>query len=54
MLLHVVLEDRGSTIARNVHVTFDPPLQKILGSDKEWFSALHSGISYLPPGRVMD
>jgi hypothetical protein len=30
-LLQVVPEDRGSTIAWNVHVTFDPPLQKMLG-----------------------
>lgn len=34
-LLQVVLENRGNTIARNVHVTFDPPLQKILSPDKE-------------------
>lgn len=52
-LLQVVLENRGSTIARNVYATFDPPLQKRLGSDQGYFSALKNGVSYLPPGRVM-
>jgi hypothetical protein len=52
-LLQVVLENRGSTIARNVQVTFDPPLQKRLGPDQGYFSALDGGVSYLPPGRVM-
>jgi plasmid stabilization system protein ParE len=28
-MFQVVLENRGSTIARNVHVIFDPPLQQV-------------------------
>jgi hypothetical protein len=52
-MFQVVLENRGSTIARNVRVTFDPPLQEILSSKEGPFTALDSGVSYLPPGRAM-
>ncbi len=34
-LLQVVLENRGSTIARHVNVIFDPPLQKMLGRTRD-------------------
>jgi hypothetical protein len=53
-LLRVVLENRGSTIARNIHVVFDPPLQVKRNSSNDGpFTALDGGVSYLPPGRVM-
>jgi hypothetical protein len=52
-MFQVVLENRGSTIARNVRVIFDPPLQEIGTSEEGPFTALDNGVSYLPPGRAM-
>jgi hypothetical protein len=53
-MFQVVLENRGSTIARNVRVVFDPPLQQAgLSTEEEPFTALDNGVSYLPPGRAM-
>jgi hypothetical protein len=52
-LLQVVLENRGGTVARNVHVSFDPPLHMALGQEQGPFTALDGGVSYLPPGRAM-
>ncbi|MGY1745561.1 hypothetical protein [Blastococcus sp. SYSU D00695] len=52
-LFQVTLENRGSTIARNVRVIFDPPLQQVGLSEDGPFTALDNGVSYLPPGRAM-
>ncbi|MGY1833315.1 hypothetical protein ACI8AA_23105 [Geodermatophilus sp. SYSU D01180] len=52
-MFEVTLENRGSTIARNVRVTFVPPLEQIGTRDEGSFTALDKGISYLPPGRAM-
>jgi hypothetical protein len=52
-MFQVVLENKGSTIARNVRVIFDPPLQEMGTADEGPFTALDNGVSYLPPGRAM-
>lgn len=52
-LLQVVVENRGSTIAHDVAVSFDPPLQMKLGPEQGEFTQLSGGISFLPPGRSM-
>ena len=52
-LFQVVVENRGSTIARNVNVVFEPPLEMLRGAKQGPFTALDRGLSYLPPGRVM-
>lgn len=52
-LLQVVARNLGQTMARDVQVSFDPPLPKKLGPDNGPFQALDRGLSYLPPGRSM-
>lgn len=52
-LLQVVVENRGGTVARNIRVAFDPPLDMKLGREQGPFTALDGVISGLPPGRSM-
>lgn len=49
-LLQVVVENRGNSVARDVRVSFDPPLQRRLGPDSGTFDGLDGGITFLPPG----
>ncbi|MGY1751561.1 hypothetical protein [Blastococcus sp. SYSU D01042] len=52
-LLKVIVENSGSTVARDVRVRFDPPLTDQLRRDREHFTGLDGGISALTPGRRM-
>lgn len=52
-LLKVVVENSGPTVARNVRVSFDPPLVDLHRRDRVLFTGLESGISALTPGRRM-
>jgi hypothetical protein len=52
-LAHLVIENIGKTIARNVSIKFDPKLTSTLAKPREIEDspALKSGIPTLPPGR---
>jgi hypothetical protein len=50
-LMMLVVENTGPTVARNVRVTFDPPLRSITFPEVETLRFLREGIKALPPGR---
>jgi hypothetical protein len=52
-LLKVIVENSGPTVARDVRVTFDPPLMDLHRRDRDYFTGLEDGISALTPGRRM-
>lgn len=56
-LLYLTIENTGKTVARNVRVNFDPPLQQAMDTAgypiADW-SALRDGVQTLTPGRKVD
>lgn len=53
--LTLVIENIGTTLARDVRVAFDPPLSTTLeGSDLPGGKLLKDGIAALPPGRRIE
>lgn len=52
-MLKVIVENSGPTVARDVRVTFHPPLTDLHRRDRDHFTGLESGISALTPGRRM-
>ena len=54
-LVLVHLENNGPTVARNVRVSFNPPLPVIRDNlNLQTYSSFADGFSSLPPGRVME
>lgn len=53
--LMLVIENIGTTLARDVHLTFDPPLTTTLqDSNVDGARFLRNGIAALPPGRRIE
>ncbi|MGY1855473.1 hypothetical protein [Modestobacter sp. SYSU DS0290] len=52
-LIQVIVENSGPTVARDVRVSFDPPLVDVHRKNRVFFTGLDSGISALTPGRRM-
>ncbi len=54
-IVRVHLENNGPTVARDVHVTFEPPLPNLGHNwDVMRYTAFREGFASLPPGRVME
>jgi hypothetical protein len=47
----LMVQNAGATVARNVRVTFNPPLKSVAKPDFEERAVLQGPISTLPPGR---
>ncbi|TFV66083.1 UNVERIFIED_ORG: hypothetical protein E4P37_07890 [Bacillus sp. AZ43] len=50
-LLRVIVENGGPTVARDVRISFNPPLPEVHRRDRTQFMGLENGISALTPGR---
>lgn len=55
MLSHLTIENIGKTLARDVTIEFDPPLESTLNRPWDWEGAafLTTGIPMLPPGKQL-